>query len=164
LKIVRTPNAIDPRNAAIDGFDMYLLSRLEEPMSLDQLLEITPCDAAKAMQRIARLAELGLVELHASVAEPLPLRRSLPPDENMPTLRPVPLARTKLVAARQGAPFRDVGRPPPRQISEEAVTLRPPPPPTPRAQPFGEEPSTGVRCRPFAFVPDGAKKRGTGTR
>ena len=82
----------------------------------------------------------------------------------MPTLRPVPLARTKLVAARQGMPFRDVGRPGAAAVNEDAVTLRPPPA---RAEPafherepaFREEESTGVRPRPFVFTPGARSKQ-----
>jgi hypothetical protein len=190
VKIVRTTLAIDLRNVAIDGFDMYLLSRLDEPMTLDQLLEVCPCDATKAMQRVAHLSELGLLELRGSVALAAERARSEPPEDTMPTLRPVPLARTKLVAAQRGVCFRDVGRPGFPPVSEEAVTLRPPPirevqslraspgrevpslrapslprepslrsPPIREVSAFGEEPGTGVRTRPSAFVLERTKQR-----
>ena len=155
MKIVRSERAVDLRSIDMDGFDMYLLSRLDEPMTLDQLLEICPCEPLKTLQAVTRLAELRLVDLLVEGTESEALADAA---EERPTLRPLPLARTKLAAATQGRPFRDLGRARSHSVSEDALTLRPPPP----LAPFEQAPTTGVRSRPTA--PNAAARSRLGSR
>jgi hypothetical protein len=157
VKIVRQRSLLDLRSVPIDELDMYLLSRLDEPMSFDQLVEMCPCDALQAVQRITRLAELGLLELCPENAARSPSMRAREPgaagrsEESTPTLRPVPLAPTKLRTAQHGVALQNAGGLDDHPVSDEAVTLRPPSPAAKFAG-FGEEPATGVRRRVSAFA------------
>jgi hypothetical protein len=146
VKIVRSAHSVDLRNVPIDGFDMFLLSRLDLPLSLVDLAEMAPCDPTVTMERIYHLAQLGLVEIRPDDDAERPLRpRSLPAVPPRPVHRPVLVADDAQTL-----------RPPPRTSSlDDAVTLRPPAPSTP----FDAAPSTGVRTRLAAFAPAKARTR-----
>jgi hypothetical protein len=155
VRIARTQRPID-RAVPIDGFDMFLLSRCEEPIKLVQLVEIVPCDATETMERLYRLSQLGLVSLlpdsaRAAAFAPrvqAPAARS--PDElTQSSVRPIPI----------DAAF------------DDATTLRPPAPPwkrrdagddaqtdpvqgrAPKGFEIDPQPATGVRARLAAFAP-----------
>jgi hypothetical protein len=42
---------------------MFILSRLEQAVSLTELAELSPCDFAETMARVRALVELGAVQL-----------------------------------------------------------------------------------------------------
>src|SRR5262245_24665525 len=69
---------------------MFMLSRCEQPLTLAQLVEIVPCDPTETMERIYRLAQLGLVSLLADSqpnVRPIPEREDAEIDDAV-TLRP----------------------------------------------------------------------------
>jgi hypothetical protein len=156
VRIARTKRPID-RTVPIDGFDMFMLSRCEPPISLAQLVEIVPCEATETMERIYRLSQLGLVSLLPDASRATPFQPRLDraaqqakDDLTQSSVRPVPA---------------------PEEALDDAATLRPPAPPWKRAAaseeartnpvkkaaPTGFEidpqPATGVRSRLMAFAP-----------
>jgi hypothetical protein len=111
MKVRRTQRSIDLRNLPLDGLDMFLLTQLESVLSLQELLDIAPCDNDESLRRLHQLVSFQLVELSGA------------PGEKLPQPRPV------RVAPRPAAP-----RPPskarPARVDfddEDTSTLRPPP-------------------------------------
>lgn len=163
MKIVRTNRPAD-RSAPIDGVDMFMLSRCEEPVRLSQLVEIVPCDPTDTMERLYRLALLGLVSLLSDSARtPLEPRvhaapaRAFEEEEEQTGVR-------RILSQRAPA-FDDTEtmRPPPHprrtpsEIRDEAVTI----PVTGRARSGFEadpHPATGVRARLAAFAPQARRR------
>jgi hypothetical protein len=140
LKIVRTNRPID-RSVPIDGVDMFMLSRCEEPIALAELVEMVPGDPADAMERVYRLTMLGLVSLARDfeVEEQTGVRRISSPHtpafDDTATMRPPPQPRRT-----------------PSDLRDEAATN-----PVKGRAPSGFEtdphPTTGVRARLSAFMP-----------
>jgi hypothetical protein len=138
MRIARTKRPID-RTIPIDGFDMFMLSRCEEPIGLSQLAEMVPCEATETMERIYKLSQLGLL--------------SLLPDEDLTqsSVRPVAESRD------QGFDDATTLRPPAppwkrRDATDDARTN----PVKGRARTGFEvdpQPATGVRARLAAFAP-----------
>lgn len=90
MKICRSPQARNLRDAPIDRVDAFILTLLVDVMALTELLEIAPCRPADLLRRIANLADLGLIELRAPSAE-LAKAVAVPVpdfDEEAVTLRP----------------------------------------------------------------------------
>jgi hypothetical protein len=156
VRIARTNRPID-RTVPIDGFDMFMLSRCEEPIRLAQLVEIVPCEATETMERIYKLSQLGLV--------------SLLPDSS----RAAPFQPRVDRTAQQDALTQSSVRPvaePGDEVLDDADTLRPPAPPWKQRRDAAEDtrtspvkgraptgfevdpqPTTGVRARLMAFAP-----------
>jgi hypothetical protein len=72
MKIRRAAQKHRLRETPIDGFDMFLLSLVEEEISLAQLAEISSRSALETVRHVLRLGRLGLVVLrHESPDERL---------------------------------------------------------------------------------------------
>jgi hypothetical protein len=132
VKIRRTKRSIDLRNLPLDGFDMFLLTRLESTLALSELLDIAPCDHDETLRRLHQLVGFQLVEVSGAKGEKLPAPK--------PVLAKKPLQIT-IGAEHPDFDDEDTGtlRPPPkkrranpafsRTLSEDdATTLRPPSP------------------------------------
>ena len=140
VKIRRTKRSIDLRNLPLDGFDMFLLTQLESTLSLQELLDIAPCDHDETIRRLHQRVAFQLVEVSGEPGEKLPpakpvravpkaLELNLPPssridfdDEETGTLRPPPGAQRRA----HKAPLRTAAARPANE--DEATTLRPPAP------------------------------------
>ena len=138
VKVRRTKRSIDLRNLPLDGFDMFLLTQLESTLSLQELLDIAPCDRDESLRRLHQLVAFQLVEVSGEPGEKLPAPRparvvpqpASPPrpekpqpvrvdfeDEDTNTLRPPP--------AKRAPDVRIVAR---AVSDDDATTLRPPAP------------------------------------
>lgn len=61
MKLRRTSQHVDLRTYPLDGVDTYLLSRVEEPLSSEELAELMPCPVEETAQRVQRLLSEGLL-------------------------------------------------------------------------------------------------------
>jgi hypothetical protein len=68
LRVRRTLPVEEIRTLPLDSSDMFILSRLEHPMSLIELAEVAPCDIGETMSRVRALVELGAVQLFVDEA------------------------------------------------------------------------------------------------
>jgi hypothetical protein len=121
------------KDAAIDGFDMFLLALAEDELSLTQLVEMAPRGALEAVRHVLHLRRLGLLQIDFDSF-----------DEQL-----------LLVRAAEAADMHD-------EALDHIRTLRPPPKrsgpePVPVAQ--VTLPSTGIRPRPSAPPTPRAKLR-----
>jgi hypothetical protein len=64
MRIRRVKQQANLRNAAVDGFDMFLLTLVEDEVSLTQLVEMAPRDALESVRHVLHLKQLGLLEIH----------------------------------------------------------------------------------------------------
>jgi hypothetical protein len=114
--IRRTKLGVDLRALPIDGFDMFLLTRIEGssgPMSFQELVAMTPRAPLDTLQRVEQLARLGLLMVEGESPPALCAdgAHALTPGEDIITLKP-----------------------PPKRVSfDDAQTLRPPRPGKTRA-------------------------------
>ena len=93
MRLRRSQQAIDRSNASIDRTDVFLLTRLVDTLSVEELVDIAPCEPAETMRRIAGLAELELLEVLSGHSErPLSMRaqRGFDVGDEAVTLRPPP--------------------------------------------------------------------------
>lgn len=63
MKIRRAKNKANVREAAVDGFDMFLLGLVEDDLTLTQLVEMAPRDALECLRHLLNLKRLELVEI-----------------------------------------------------------------------------------------------------
>jgi hypothetical protein len=61
MKIRRVKHNANLRDVAIDGFDMFLLTLVEDQLSLTQLVEMAPRDALECVRHVLHLKQLGLL-------------------------------------------------------------------------------------------------------
>jgi hypothetical protein len=99
MKIRRLKHNANLRDAAVDGFDMFLLSLVEDELTLTQLVEMAPRDALECIRRVLHLKQLGLIQVtFDSFDEQLLLVRvgesEADAADNARTLRPPPKPST----------------------------------------------------------------------
>ncbi len=76
MKFRAAPRGRDLRTFALDSIDVFLLSRLEDELTSEELADVSVCDAEETARRIQVLVGYGLVELtgtspmHPTVAPP----------------------------------------------------------------------------------------------
>jgi hypothetical protein len=63
LRVRRTLPVDAIRALPLDSCDMFIVSRLDQAVSLTELAELAPCDFAETMARVRALVELGAVQL-----------------------------------------------------------------------------------------------------
>jgi hypothetical protein len=61
MKIRRAHRPHSLRDVPIDGFDMFLLSLIEEELTLQQMVEISPRPGLETVRHVLRLGGLGLL-------------------------------------------------------------------------------------------------------
>src|SRR5688572_5787757 len=61
MKIRRVKQKANLREAAVDGFDMFLLTLVEDELTLTQLVEMAPRDALECVRHVLHLKQLGLL-------------------------------------------------------------------------------------------------------
>lgn len=138
MRIRRVKNKANLRDAAVDGFDMFLLSLVEDELTLTQLVEMVPRDALECVRHVLHLKRLELLEIiYDSFDEQLLLVRvgeTAANDalDNARTLRPPP----KRSAPRPGL---QIGQVVPTKIAQvvptsSGVRARPTPPEGTQAQ------------------------------
>lgn len=102
MKIRRLKHNANLRNAAVDGFDMFLLSLVEDELTLTQLVEMAPRDTLECIRRVLHLKQLGFIQvIFESFDEQLLLVRvgeSEVDADNARTLRPPPKPSTPQAA------------------------------------------------------------------
>lgn len=69
MKIRRAAQKRSLRDIPIDGFDMFLLSLVEDELSLGQLTEISSRSALETVRHVLRLGRLGLLALEHDSAD-----------------------------------------------------------------------------------------------
>jgi hypothetical protein len=109
--IRRSKLGLDLRTLPIDGFDMFLLTRVEGAAgatSINELVAVTPRAPLDTMQRVEQLVRLGLLEVEGEPSEGLMGDGA----------RPLSVADDPITL-----------KPPPRHVAfDDAQTLRPPRP------------------------------------
>lgn len=63
MRIRRVKHNADLRSAAVDGLDMFLLTMVEDELTLTQLVEMAPRDALECVRHVLHLKRLGLIEI-----------------------------------------------------------------------------------------------------
>ena len=63
MRIRRLKNKANLRDVAVDGFDMFLLSLVEDELTLTQLVEMVPRDALECVRHVLHLKRLELLEI-----------------------------------------------------------------------------------------------------
>ena len=63
MRIRRVKNKTNLRDIAVDGFDMFLLTLVEDELSLTQLVEMAPRGALECVSHVLHLARLGLLDI-----------------------------------------------------------------------------------------------------
>lgn len=63
MRIRRTVPPAEVHGLPLDSCDMFILSRVEQALSLVELAELAPCDLEEAMARVRALVELGVLDL-----------------------------------------------------------------------------------------------------
>lgn len=66
MKYKATPKGRDLRTYSLDSIDVFLLSRLEDELTPEELADISMCDVEETAQRMRTLASYGLVEMTGS--------------------------------------------------------------------------------------------------
>jgi hypothetical protein len=125
MRIRRVKQHANLRNAAVDQFDMFLLTLLEDEVSLTQLVEMAPRDALESVRHVLHLKQLGLLEIHFDSF-----------DEQLL------LVRVGETAANDALDNARTLRPPPKRSSPEPTLFGAP------LIAAVAKPSTGVRAKP----------------
>jgi hypothetical protein len=63
MKIRRAKNKANVRDAAVDGFDMFLLGLVEDELTLTELVEMAPREALECLRHLLHLKRLDLVDI-----------------------------------------------------------------------------------------------------
>jgi hypothetical protein len=146
VKVRRTQRSIDLRNLPLDGFDMFLLTQLESTLSLQELLDIAPCDHDESLRRLHQLVAFQLVELECAPGESLPKPRAAAPASRVepavapraavapprmakptPVAMPAPVAVPGQRGAAKASQVERIVLPQAKFEDEDTSTLRPPP-------------------------------------